>query len=449
MSTKSARKTLLHGILWASLAFLGSEEAARATSGIPVVTRASVDLSAGPYGQIKIVGEFLPTPPVVALGGTVLGIVSASRTQIVASLQNVAGIKDVPGDYLLIISKGGIPYAAFVATVGGAGPAGPPGAAGPKGDKGDTGPQGLAGSPGPAGHDGPPGPSGPTGPGGVPGLKARGPWDGGASDYARNDVVTRSGQTWRCAAATCNAGNEPTPANPDWELLAAKGTEGPAGPTGLQGPKGEPGAAGRDGLVGPPGPPGPTGPQGPAGILGAFDNLAGLHCNVGNMSGSISIAYGSIGDVGLRCVPTPAACSTTPAECSAAVNAGTVDGDADRAAVVLQGTDSQWFLLNVRENDFSAFTPRALSVSATLTSPPGSDFDLYVTCMSCGDPRTSISDAGIGVVDVVRAGRQDTSSSDDSFTLLVEVRHFSGGCGPIPWTLELRGNTGGSQLLCN
>jgi len=167
----------------ALLALLSSGAVAH-TAGLPVVTSATVDSTAGGFGQVTIVGQNLPVPPVVALGGTALGVVSASPTQIVASLQNVAGIKDLPGDYLLAISKGSIPYAVFVVTVGAAGPAGPTGPTGAKGDRGDTGPQGLPGATGPAGPTGaaginglngapgfagPTGPSGPAGPAGPTG----------------------------------------------------------------------------------------------------------------------------------------------------------------------------------------------------------------------------------------------------------------------------------------
>jgi len=172
-----------------ALALLSVGGVARASGGIPLVTSASVDFTEGPYGQITITGQFLPTSPVVTLGGTVLApVVSASPTQIVASLQSMAGIQHDPGDYLLTISKRDILYAAFVATVGEVGPAGPTGPTGAKGDKGDTGPQGLPGltgppgqngSPGPPGPAGATGPAGPTGPSGPPGPPGTGTGGGG------------------------------------------------------------------------------------------------------------------------------------------------------------------------------------------------------------------------------------------------------------------------------
>src|SRR5260221_5479255 len=158
-----------------ALVLLAGGGVANAT-GVPVVTSASVDFTAGPYGQVTIMGQFLLTPPAVALGGTVLGVVSATSTKVVASLQNVASIRNSPGSYLLVLSKGGLPYAAFVATVGSvaptgrAGPAGPTGLLGAKGDKGDTGSTGSTGPQGPKGDPGPAGPAGGQRPPWAPGL---------------------------------------------------------------------------------------------------------------------------------------------------------------------------------------------------------------------------------------------------------------------------------------
>jgi hypothetical protein len=105
-----ARPVHLIGVM-AFLVLPVGGDIARAAAGLPLVTSASVDLTAGGYGQLTVTGQFLLTPPIVTLGGTALGVVSASTTRIVASLQNVAGIQDEPGDYLLTLSKGSLTYA--------------------------------------------------------------------------------------------------------------------------------------------------------------------------------------------------------------------------------------------------------------------------------------------------------------------------------------------------
>jgi hypothetical protein len=135
-----------------------------------VIESATVDFT---LSQITIVGKHLQwgsnagvvkNRPLVTLDGTPLNVISNSRTEIVASLQAVAGLENQPGDYRLTISRahgergeegerrGGT--ATFVVTIGAVGPVGPEGPRGPKGDKGDTGPQGIQGPQGPQGAPG-------------------------------------------------------------------------------------------------------------------------------------------------------------------------------------------------------------------------------------------------------------------------------------------------------
>jgi len=119
------------------LAFCGTAGLATAANK-PQVVSATVDFSVG-YGQLTIVGENLPSTPDVKLGGTLLDVLSNSSTEIVASLQAVAGIQNLPGDYQLSISQGSGASNEFVVTIGATGPEGPRGA---RGDKEDTGPAG-------------------------------------------------------------------------------------------------------------------------------------------------------------------------------------------------------------------------------------------------------------------------------------------------------------------
>ncbi|HEU5453280.1 MAG TPA: DNRLRE domain-containing protein, partial [Terriglobales bacterium] len=164
---------------------------------------------------------------------------------------------------------------------GAQGPQGPPGLQGPIGLTGPSGPQGQQGLPGPIGVSGPSGPQGPEGPPGPPSLNARGAWFAvPVSPYAKDDIVTDSGQTWRCTVTQCSSGVEPSPGSAEWELLAARGNDGavgptgpagpvgPAGPTGASGPAGPQGAQGLQGPIGLSGPSGPQGPEGPQGAQG-------------------------------------------------------------------------------------------------------------------------------------------------------------------------------------
>ncbi len=136
-----------------------------------IIVSATVDFT---LSQITIKGKHFPSRPLVTLDGTPLNVIRNSRTEIVASLQAVAGLEHQPGDYRLTISRAHEERgeereregasATFVVTIGAVGPTGAPGAPGQKGDKGDPGPQGLQG---PKGAQGPQGPQGPQGAPGV------------------------------------------------------------------------------------------------------------------------------------------------------------------------------------------------------------------------------------------------------------------------------------------
>jgi Collagen triple helix repeat (20 copies) len=186
-------------------------------------------------------------PPVVTLDLMPLTVLSATSTEIVASLSG-----NFPeGTYLVTVSRGqgAVDNGAFAVAIyheeagqtiqGPAGPAGPQGPAGPMGPVGPQGANGAAGAVGPAG---PAGPQGPTGPAGAVGPA------GPAGPQGPTGPAGATG-----------------PAGP----AGAIGPEGPAGAVGPAGPIGPQGATGATGAIGPEGPAGPAGPAGPGGPQGA------------------------------------------------------------------------------------------------------------------------------------------------------------------------------------
>src|SRR5215467_4004860 len=196
-----------------------------------VITSATFDAS---NGRLVIDGQnFLAArgheghgrgsaPPVVTLDLQPLTVISATSTEIVASLSGTFP----EGTYLITVSRGNNENenGAFAVAIyheeygqgssGPTGPAGPAGEVGPAGVPGATGPVGPAGPQGPAGPAGAAGPAGPVGPAGV------------------------------------------------------AGPVGPAGATGPAGPQGPQGATGPQGPQGAQGPPGSQGSQGVAGVSG-------------------------------------------------------------------------------------------------------------------------------------------------------------------------------------
>ena len=164
-----ARPSGLVVTLWALLVTLTGGDLAHAIGGIPVITSASVDLSAGGYGQLTISGQFLPTPPVVALGGTTLGRHQRQHDPH-RGLAAERGRHPEPAGGLPPDHLEGQPDPCRLhrhhrrrrasRAPGPQGRQGRDGSTGPPGLEGPTGPQGPPGSQGPKGDTGPTGPPG-------------------------------------------------------------------------------------------------------------------------------------------------------------------------------------------------------------------------------------------------------------------------------------------------
>ncbi|UVK63832.1 minor tail protein [Gordonia phage LilyPad] len=92
---------------------------------------------------------------------------------------------------------------------------------GPKGDQGDTGPQGPKGDQGIQGIQGVQGNTGPQGATGR-GFTPRGSW-AALTSYVVDDIVTYSGETWRCVVSHTSAS---TWSSTNWERWAQKGATG-------------------------------------------------------------------------------------------------------------------------------------------------------------------------------------------------------------------------------
>jgi len=155
MHTARAKRALIAGslALLSSLAMTSRVKTDDDNAGehdrSTVIVSVTVDFA---VGEITIVGKNFPSRPSVKLDGTLLNLISNNPTEIVASLEGVAGLENQPGDYLLTVvrrreDKGeeGARLGAsstFVVTIGATGPAG---SSGPRGPQGDTGPQGAPG----------------------------------------------------------------------------------------------------------------------------------------------------------------------------------------------------------------------------------------------------------------------------------------------------------------
>ncbi|HEY5241816.1 MAG TPA: hypothetical protein VIJ22_10135 [Polyangiaceae bacterium] len=147
-----------------------------------------------------------------------------------------------------------------------------------------------------------------------------------------------------------------------------------------------------------------------------------------------------------------ATCSTSPDQCVAgATSLGSVAGDESGSTVSASGYTSEWLRLDETEQDSSP-VGKPMIFTATLTSPPGMNYDLYAYLGSSG---------GVGNIECTTvkgqstnpAGEQDQVSfqwgetgglangSDDSATVMIEVRWVSGACSTAQnWSLSAHGD---------
>ena len=132
--------------------------------------------------------------------------------------------------------------------------------------------------------------------------------------------------------------------------------------------------------------------------------------------------------------------------CSTAINLGNIAGDSGTPVLSRTGVGEAFFMVRIQETSSSS---RPLNARVQLQVPPGQDYDLIVRCTSCTSKTAKMSKSAAGVTESVDVTRADTFS-DNSFTILVEVRYYNGSsCSP--WTLTISGNTSASQaaLSCS
>jgi hypothetical protein len=139
----------------------------------------------------------------------------------------------------------------------------------------------------------------------------------------------------------------------------------------------------------------------------------------------------------------PSACSTA-STCPTAISVGTVSGDTNADVVNVSGIASEWYKITVTE-DSNGIGGRKLKLRATLTSPPGVNFDLYMyedapgNCTSA--TQQSVVSSGSDSVSAVWGEGTISNGSSDTKDVYVEVRHTSGICSAgAVWSLKFEGN---------
>lgn len=134
---------------------------------------------------------------------------------------------------------------------------------------------------------------------------------------------------------------------------------------------------------------------------------------------------------------SPPECSyAAPTDCAGAVQLCSVKGDDGSDLCTAEGTTSKWLKVHVDE---ASGLINQLSFSASLQSPPGMLFDLYVRRDDCNGS----AQMGGGNPESVEQTWGDTILHDDGAWVILEVRYFTGNfCGPAAqWTLTVKGHT--------
>ncbi|WP_437897743.1 hypothetical protein [Sorangium sp. So ce124] len=132
-----------------------------------------------------------------------------------------------------------------------------------------------------------------------------------------------------------------------------------------------------------------------------------------------------------------------PNTCALAADLGTLPGDdgADWAVETATGTTSKWFKVRVMDE---VNWPGSERFRATLTSPPGMNFDLIVYQ---GEVEVNAPDCftsgvrGQGTPESFTTTWNDRTGPDDHLWFIIEVRHVDGiACGEdAKWTLTVEG----------
>jgi hypothetical protein len=135
----------------------------------------------------------------------------------------------------------------------------------------------------------------------------------------------------------------------------------------------------------------------------------------------------------------------TDPECAAHTFLGALAGDVNGNPANASGIDERFFRVTVSETEGSTID---LTARIDLTVAGGTDFDLFVYCLSCGGTLAgSSTQRGSGVGETIGVGRSDLTG-DSTFDLLIEVRHFSSiSCGL--WSLTVQGNVATPNRACD
>jgi hypothetical protein len=136
------------------------------------------------------------------------------------------------------------------------------------------------------------------------------------------------------------------------------------------------------------------------------------------------------------------------ATCAAAMDLGSVSGDDGPGSVTASGYQSAWYKVRVTEDDSDPFADD-LKVLVQLTSPPGTNYDVFVYMNTGSDvvdcTTVAASGTSTGTLDQAHVTWGETGTfsngNDDGRTVSIEVRPVSGPCSAsAPYQLVVFGD---------
>ena len=143
-----------------------------------------------------------------------------------------------------------------------------------------------------------------------------------------------------------------------------------------------------------------------------------------------------------------AGCSTTATCMAPTMTLASVSGDTGNGTASASGYQSAWYQIRVTEDDNSVIGV-AMTMTATLTSPAATNYDLYLyvntgtDALSCTTPNGAATKNGTTQSQKLKWGEGTVANgSDDSRTVVVEVRAPATGCmSTATWQLNIVGDT--------
>lgn len=198
-----------------------------------------------------------------------------------------------------------------------------------------------------------------------------------------------------------------------------------------------------------------TGGGGSGGNLGAGGSKSTVasssHSTTGSVTSSSSSTTGSSSSSssgsstgsGMMCD------FTAPNTCAAATGIPSISGDTGSDVRMMTGSSSEFLQIHVTEDDSSVFSKVSLSFTATLTSPPGTVYNLIIhegsdgNGTDCNAPPMNGTPSG-GATQTVSNSWSDTQGIggiDNSRWLSIQIIHVSGNDCITPWNLKIQGHT--------